>query len=77
MSQHNLCWFFFFFFFNKSICIFLHVGVNVLSTKKGTAICYSKYDFSSLVHAGLKYKLHFPPNSLLFAALFFPFFSFF
>lgn len=33
--------------------------INVSSTKKGTAICYSKYDFLSLVHAVLKYKLQF------------------
>lgn len=41
-----------------------------LEYKKGTAICYSKYDFPSLVHAVLKYKLHFF-NFLLF---FFPHF---
>lgn len=38
--------------------------------QKGTAICYPKYDFPSLVHAVfLKYKLH------LFSISSFPFFS--
>lgn len=50
-----------------------YIWGECLEYKKGTAICYSKYDFPSLVHAVLKYKLHFfffQFSPVLFSAIF-------
>lgn len=47
--------FFFLSFFNESVCISVVVikcWGECLEYKKGTAICYFKSNFPSLVHAG-------------------------
>lgn len=58
----------------------IYIWGKCLEYKKGTAICYSKYDFPSLVHAVLKYKLHFlfffQISSFSFFCIFFSFLSF-